>query len=377
MEPLHIGILSMQRICNYGSFLQAYCLKSMFEKMGCNVEFVDYVPGDCLVKNNNEPPGWKRKIIKGIEILEKDASLANKISYIKHKEDFSKKFFPMLGLTKDLNLNPEIDMLVIGSDEVFNCVQDNTNVGFTPRLFGDGISARRKITYAASFGNTTLTKLEQFNIRDKVAGWISNLDSLSVRDSNSGKIVKDLTNQEPLYHLDPVLISDFSQSGDLIPKEVDEEGYLILYGYSGRFIDSECDAIRKYAAGHGLKVLNIGGIQSCCDRFINCTPFEVLAYFQHAEAVVTDTFHGTIFSIIGQCPFAVFVRERGYGNSEKLNDLLLRMDMTDRIVANNRTVDDVLGMSVDSDSIQKLLLSEREKSFNYLRKQVELCKGVI
>lgn len=43
------GILSMQRIYNYGSFLQAYGLKKMLEELGCAVEFVDYHPGKCLV----------------------------------------------------------------------------------------------------------------------------------------------------------------------------------------------------------------------------------------------------------------------------------------------------------------------------------------
>ena len=57
MAKLRAGILSMQRIYNYGSFLQAYGLKSILEELGCDVEFVDYVPEKCLVKSFSSNTG--------------------------------------------------------------------------------------------------------------------------------------------------------------------------------------------------------------------------------------------------------------------------------------------------------------------------------
>ena len=67
---------------------------------------------------------------------------------------------PLLGITDEMNYNPTVDCLVIGSDEVFNCIQKNSNVGYSPELFGKNNHAKKLITYAASFGNTTLEKLE-------------------------------------------------------------------------------------------------------------------------------------------------------------------------------------------------------------------------
>ena len=58
---IKVGILSMQRIANYGSFLQAYGLKHMLEDLGCEVQFVDYHPGETLI-TSNEGTGIKRKI---------------------------------------------------------------------------------------------------------------------------------------------------------------------------------------------------------------------------------------------------------------------------------------------------------------------------
>ena len=65
---------------------------------------------------------------------------------------------PLLGITDEMNYNPTLDCLVIGSDEVFNCIQKNSNVGYSTELFGKDNRADRLITYAASFGNTTLEK---------------------------------------------------------------------------------------------------------------------------------------------------------------------------------------------------------------------------
>ena len=69
---------------------------------------------------------------------------------------------PLLGIADEMNYNPTVDCLVIGSDEVFNCIQKNSNVGYSPELFGKNNHAKKLITYAASFGNTTLEKLEKY-----------------------------------------------------------------------------------------------------------------------------------------------------------------------------------------------------------------------
>ena len=145
----------MQRIYNYGSFLQAYALKKMMEECGAEVEFVDYHPGECILPSK-ETTGMKRKIQKGLEILRMKGRLRDKIQFVKYKKNYARKNYPVLGLKETYNYAPKLDLLVIGSDEVFNCIQDNSNVGFAPELFGAGHQANRLISYAASFGNTTL-----------------------------------------------------------------------------------------------------------------------------------------------------------------------------------------------------------------------------
>ena len=186
-----VGILSMQRIANYGSFLQAYGLKSILEELGCQVQFVDYRIGTCLVDADGGY-GIGRKLAKVAEVFRYRAPLADKLRFIKYKKNYTANYIPLLGISNEMNYTPELDLLVIGSDEVFNCVQSNTNVGFSPELFGQDHQAKKLISYAGSFGNTTLEKLDKYQIKQQVAAYFQDFDAISVRDDNSGKIVEAL-----------------------------------------------------------------------------------------------------------------------------------------------------------------------------------------
>ena len=369
-----VGIMSMQRIANYGSFLQAYALKQLIEKLGHTVEFVDYHVGPPIVRDHTDDSNkYIRKIKKGLETFQYKAPLTHKLSFIRYKQSFAKKYLPVLGVTDAMNYNPPLDCMVIGSDEVFNCIQKNSNVGYSLELFGKNNRAKRLISYAASFGNTTLGKLERYGKRDEIGALLKNFDAISVRDANSGRIVEELTGKEPVYHLDPVLMYDYMHECDKIPKLQPTEKYLILYAYAGRISDEEADWIAKYAKAKKLKVYAIGGIQKCADRFIDCSPFEVLAYFRNAEEVITDTFHGSIFSVITHRRFTTLVRKsvgNKYGNEEKLADLLKRLGLEDRATMDIRDVEEMNKRKIDYKPLDAFLESQRKASTSYLKAQI-------
>lgn len=368
---IKVGILSMQRIANYGSFLQAYGLRSMLEELGHQVEFVDYHPGQCLIPSDGGS-GLSRKIRKTLEVLSYKASLKEKLRFILYKKNYALNYYSYLGISVDkMNYAPELDMLIIGSDEVFNCVQDNTNVGFSPELFGAENKAKRVISYAASFGNTTWDKLQEYKVEQKVTQWLKKFDAISVRDSNSGEIIEKITGKKPIYNLDPVLVYDFVGKCAEIPDSVPESDYMILYGYSGRFTKEECKAIRSYAGKRNLRILCIGGIQHCCDKFIDCDPFQVIAYFKSAECVVTDTFHGTILSVITHQQFVTAVRTMGYGNHEKLTDLLKRLKLEKRLISNMDQIEQMLTEKVEYYDTDDVIRKGRVYAKEYLINQLE------
>ena len=364
-----VGILSMQRIKNYGSFLQAYALKTMIEELGNKVEFVDYHVEEPIIKDNKKN---NNTLSKGLNTLKGEESLKHKIQYIFHKRNFN-KYFDLLGLTKEPNYNPKLDTLVIGSDEVFNCIQSNNNVGYSLELFGKNNNAKKVITYAASFGNTTLDKLNKYGKTNEIKDLLNNINVISVRDKNTNIIVKKLTNKEPLYHLDPVLAYDYINECDLIPDIKLKEKYLIVYAYSGRISKEESKYIRKYAKEKGLKVYAIGGAQSCADKFIDCSPFEVLAYFKKAEMVITDTFHGSIFSIITQSNFVTLVRKSvgtSYGNEEKLTFLLEQLNLNSRIVYDYNDISKTLDKKIDYKKTYEIINKERINTLSYLKENI-------
>ena len=365
-----VGILSMQRIANYGSFLQAYGLKSILEELDCQVQFVDYRVGPCLVDADGGY-GIVRKLAKVAEVFRYRAPLADKLRFIKYKKNYTSNYYPMLGISDEMNYTPELDLLMIGSDEVFNCVQSNTNVGFSPELFGQNHRAKRLISYAGSFGNTTLEKLEQYKVAQQVASYFRGFDAISVRDDNSGKTVETLTGRKPEYHLDPVLAYDYKGKCEKIPQTVQESGYMLLYGYSGRISAEECKAIRAYANRKGLKVYCIGGVQDCCDKFIDCNPFEVIAYFRNAACIVTDTFHGTIMSVITHSKSATLIRKSGYVNSEKLTDLLKRLKLECHTLDRMDRLDEILGQDIPYAETDRIIQAERERTYQYLRDQID------
>ena len=370
-----VGIMSMQRIANYGSFLQAYALKQLIKELGYRVEFVDYhIEPPIFVEEADNKNKFVRKLKKGLETFRYQVPLSHKLSFIRYKQSFAKKYMPFLGVTDTMNYNPKLDCMVIGSDEVFNCIQKNSNVGYSMELFGKNNNADRLITYAASFGNTTLGKLEKYKKTDEIKAQLKKFDAISVRDANSGSIVNQLTGKSPVYNLDPVLTYDYMNCCDKIPNIVLKEKYLILYAYAGRISNGEAEWIAEYARKKNLKVYAIGGVQKCADCFINCSPFEVLAYFKNAEEVITDTFHGSIFSVITHKPFTTLVRKsvgNSYGNEEKLCDLLDRLNLKERMTTKVQDIEVINNKRINFKQVDDILRKQRIIAMEYLKKNLE------
>ncbi len=374
-----VGIMSMQRIHNYGSSLQAFGLRRLIESVDddVTVSFVDFRPGQVLVQEQGSsgstgPTGKVRRAFsKVVEYNDVDAKFADKLRFFNHKRTYGKRYFPMLGISPAPNHDLDLDVQVIGSDEVFNCVQSNTNVGYARDLFGHGTPARRLISYAGSFGNTTIAKIEAAGIRGDLADDFARFSAISVRDRNSAQIVEHLTGRLPDVHVDPVLAYDFMALEEGIPRERQLDGkYLIVYGYAGRLDHEENEILKRHASRIGATIVCLGGVQECCDRFIDCNPFELLAYFRDAEAIVTDTFHGTIFSIINGKPFGAIIRSsvgHGYGNEEKLGYLLDTFGLASQKVTDMSRISEVLGNHVDYDLVGEALARERNRTRDYLR----------
>ena len=354
--------MSMQRVVNYGSFLQAYALKRLIEKAGdTEVEFIDYVFERSLVKRDIE----RRSIVGRILLNRNIPYYIKKKMYLRKRDQLHSKNLEGIGITNQRNTNNDLDVLVIGSDEVFNCMQPYP-VGYSRGLFGKGYSDSSVISYAASFGHTKLHQLIEYGIKDEIAELLRQFSAISVRDVNSSSIVSELTGKTPALHLDPVLIYDFSNERTSIKKI--EQKYIILYAYTDRLTKEEERYIKAFSKKMKMKIISIGNYQRIADENIACHPFDVFDYFENASYVITDTFHGTIFSIRTHAHFCTILRD---SNRNKLHYLLSKLQCADREVSELSDIDKLFLIKKNYVETEKILNSEREKTMNFLK---EFCR---
>lgn len=145
---------------------------------------------------------------------------------------------------------------------------------------------------------------------------------------------------------------------------------MILYGYSFRFTEDECREALEFAHSHGLELIALGEDQPVRDRHIRCRPDQVLPYFRAADYVLTDTFHGSIFSIVTHTPFVTIPRgdRNGQGgNVQKLTSLLDGLNLSDRRLTSIDKLGKVLEIKPDFESSDKIRSFESLRSLNYLR----------
>ena len=353
-----IRIMSMQRIVNYGSFLQAYALRKMISSLGYkDVGFIDYEFEKDIIA-----PVKKTPIYKKIAKLPHSFSIRNKIQ---HKAEFKKRYSEYL---KELGVNDEnyshdFDTLVIGSDEVFNCLQ-HYPVGYSRNLFGYGFEDKHVISYAASFGHTKIDQLRSYGIDKEVGDMLSRFSAISVRDKNSEEIVEALTNVKPVVNLDPVLIGDY---GDAFERQVGFSNYIIVYAYSGRLTKEEEKAIKKFAKEKNKKIISLGFYQNCADENLIVEPLDVLAYFKNADYVITDTFHGSVFSIKANTKFCTVIRD---SNRNKLTSLLKKMKCEKQIANSLSDIWSIYDNAIDFSETNKIIASETEKTKQYLKENL-------
>lgn len=351
-----IAILSMQRIVNFGSVLQAWSLRELiWDATGIWAEFLDI---------EDEPALPSRKSTKEHEDYEAEAAYPpglfqrGKRWTIARLSSLNKRFI-LAFMKEELGLREEknrrFDCVVVGSDEVFNHKK-----GIRLQLHGGIENADNIISYAASCGCALADDILPEH-RAAVSEAMSAFSAMSVRDGATARYVSEFYGGDICHHLDPVLLGSLRK---IRHKNVALKNYLLVYAYGQRIrTEEEIGAIKAYAAQNGLKTVAVGGSQFWCDLYVPCRPFRVLDWFYHADCVVTDTFHGVIFSVINHKRFAAISRKT---NKEKLHGLLKDLGLEYRELKAPAQLNDILAMDTDYERIDAFLDAEREKTTAYL-----------
>lgn len=357
---MKIAILSMQRVENYGSVLQAWSLREMVREVtGTTPQFIDIEDATALksraenveVREYGAPKQLSRGILqRGKRWCFTRLSRWNRkgIRRFMHHE-----------LRLDDAVSDHFDHAIIGSDEVFNHV-----CGISLQLHGEVQQAEKVITYAACCGSAKPEDIRQEDL-PRVREAMQHISALSVRDESTARYAAQLYDGEINNHLDPVLVGRLR---DRKARRVPLKGYMLVYAYGYRIrSQEEIDAIKAYAKENGLKTVAMGGSQFWCDLFVPAAPMRMLDWFVHADCVVTDTFHGAVFSVITRRNFAAIVRPSNRG---KLADLLERLGLSGRIAADMVQLGNILDTPVDYEATEKILIRERQRARDYLKEQL-------
>lgn len=366
-------ILSMQRVENCGSLLQAYALKKILEQRGCSVSFLDIEKNaqDNQLRNKQELrfAENRRGFLVKLSRLDRYAINRLRIKRLARKQDaiFEEFRQQVLGMNESAN-EERFDCCVIGSDEVFNGMAQ-TPWGFTSQLFGNVRQADRVITYAACCGATSYKDLPPA-VEQRIREAFGRVSAFSVRDENTKRFVSCLTEKEPVIHFDPVVVGDFEQEIDSVtlPESLPKR-YCVVYSYYNRVSDkSEIKAIKDFCCKHQLEIVALGAPQMWIKNYLPLHPFQMLKAFQNAEFVITDTFHGTIFSAKYSKGFATITRP---SNENKLGDLIERL----RLQAHRITSMDQLeeAFSSPNDPKETAVIAEQgyQRSLQYLKESMQ------
>ena len=364
---MKISILSMQNIDNYGSVLQAYSLKKIVEGLGHNVSFIDIIP------ENNEQLNMecsKLAIESGLSVKWLKPNLfkrlKNKLKRIPSERMYRSFRKYKLEIKGDCSKD-HYDACIIGSDEVFNCIQVS-KWGFDSQLYGNIKIADKVITYAASCGATKETMLTS-SLRESIKNSFSHVSQFSVRDKNTQDFVVKLTGRKPIINMDPVAVGNFDEeiNKSQLPKKMPKH-YCIVYSYKERFCDEKTiRSIQDFCQKHELIPVALFGSQLWTKNDILLTPFEVLKAFQEADFIITDTFHGALFGAKYAKKIVVFIRD---SNKNKLSDLVCKLQMEKHVVLDASEIEDKFNVLLDRNEIDIILKKERERTIDYLKKNL-------
>jgi hypothetical protein len=316
MNVLKVGLLTFHRCINYGSYWQARCLVEGLRSLGHDAFILDH---DSRRVNLAE---WKC----AFQPLLPTPTPASDHPFYRNKIRRFFEAFEGLPLSRrfpvdDPSEMESCDAVVVGSDEVWNLF--HPWYGKCPLFYGDGIKARRLISYAASFGNYDAS----WGLAPEWAEKLRNFESISVRDENSRTIVRNALGIEPELVLDPCL--QFPVLADDREGSYWPEPYVAVYGHN--FTPAFASEIRRWAAHRRLPLVSIGYRNDWADeQWIDAGPHDFAHFIARSEAVATNFFHGTVFALRYQKPFAC---ETTPYRGNKLRGLMMKVGGEKRLLA--------------------------------------------
>ena len=357
MKKCKVGIMTFFRVNNFGAVLQSYALSKTLDRLGYDAEIIDY---QCPFLE--KPYRWENLHNKGIFAFL--TSFLGFLTRFPRNQKFLKFRKKNLCVSEKTYCRENVDeakydLIVVGSDQIWNLEATNGD----DRYLCEGFSKKiPKCTYAASFGKD---EIEERWIETLRQG-LQNFQRITCREESGtkfvNKIVKDKNCQTMI---DPVFLLS-KEDWEKIATKPKIADYVLVYQQS--ITKTVVEVARYLARENNLKIIFIPfpmGKISFGKCKTNYSPKEWLGLIQNAAYVVTDSFHGTAFSIVMNKEFFVSTCGTGPKTGGRIHGLLAKMNLQNRYI---ECGDEIQGKKdmVNWKEVNEIIKEERKCAIDYL-----------
>lgn len=305
---MKIKVITCSRAQSYGAVLQTYATQYFFEKLGNNVEIIDYAP-DFVIRSHKICYVGDEKcnniflkicyiLYTGYSRYKRNKMLNKFIDTYLHMTKFQYRTFEEL-----CDNVPLADMYICGSDQIWNINYPN---GWDKSYYLGFVKNKPKHSIAASLAlNKDSLPLKYFSF---VKEQLKDFSSITVREDIAVDIIQPLVTQKVHHILDPVFLLD-KEEWDILESKAEGKvmngGYILIMPMGDG--SNVFEIAKQLKSKYQLPIYNITFSlrkKSGVDRTFNsCSPSMFLRLIKNAKVMVTNSFHGTAFSIIYQRDF--------------------------------------------------------------------------
>ena len=365
-----IGILNHWMVNNYGAVFLAYALERKLLEMGYDAETISWLPDEVRYP-------WKLSQAKKAGIIHYLFRLGYFLVFILPREKNFRAFRARMRVSaktyRDRTLPgiaEEYRFFLIGGDQLWNTKETYYNRNnFLPFIR----NRDRKAAYAASISQDFIRR----EIRKQFAQDVEGFSHVTVRETNAAELIEQETGFRPERVTDSAFLLSREEWAELAEAPVRKKKYAFVYQVQSDGIVPEFAG--KIAEKNGWDIVYCPFPFRCwirCDVNPYASPERWLGMIANAEYVVTDAFHGLVFSLIFNKPFAVEISRYGQDTACRITSLLNLYSLQDRLL-NKDSFDKLLKESpqgMDFEPVNRLILQERQRGEAALRKMLACVK---
>lgn len=376
-----IGIITILKVNNYGAELQAYATQKVLQLMGYDAEIIDYL----FYKNPHHrrtrmsAPTAKMSLKKHLEerlfpIIahwkSRHFRVAQNVRIAKFEQFHNKNTrmsvcYDSLDKLKAAKL--DYDVLLTGSDQVWN---PGIYSSLDPYFLRFGDEKIRRVAYASSFGVASVPK----DVKQYYKDALQRYSAIGVREDKAVGLVNTLSGMDATLVLDPTLLLGREQWLNVAKSVIGlpNQPYVLIYELSN--IPYLKQVAQHVSSQTGMPIVRICKNASPEDKeaeiinIIDAGPAEFLYLFDKAGFVVTNSFHGTAFSI-NFCKQFYTIIPKDKSNNSRQKSILKLMDCEERMLVEGSPMPEINTLNMKP--VMEKLVGEREKSINFLKRAID------